>query len=80
MPIPPPDPLELAAMTECVAKPPSSPIADMRGAFARKTPQASEDRAQVQAFIDGKIEMVRRDPNMTDEQKAKAIADLEARR
>ena len=59
---------------------PSSPIVDMRDAFAHKTPQTEEDRAQARAFIDGKIEMIRRDPYMTDAEKAAAIADLEARR
>lgn len=62
------------------ARPSDAPIVDMRDAFARKAPQAEEDRAQARAFIDGKIEMVRRDPHMTNEQKVKAIADLEARR
>jgi hypothetical protein len=61
-------------------KPSNAPIADMRDAFARKTPQTEEDAAQAKAFIDGKIEMIRRDPNMTEEEKAAAIADLEARR
>jgi len=52
----------------------------MRDAFARKTPQTEQDRAEATAFIEGKIEMIRRDPHMTDAQKAAAIADLEARR
>ena len=52
----------------------------MRGVFTRKTQQTEEDRAQARAFIDGKIEMIRRDPDMTDAQKAAAIAELEARR
>ena len=59
---------------------PSSPIVDMRDIFARKTPQTEEDRAQARAFIDGKIEMIRRDPYMTDAEKAAAIADIETRR
>jgi len=59
---------------------PSGPIVDMRGVFTRKTQQTEEDRAQARAFIDAKIDMIRRDPHMTDVQKAAAIADLEARR
>jgi hypothetical protein len=59
---------------------PSSPIVDMRDAFARKTPQTEEDRARARAFIDGKIEMIRRDPSMTEAEKAAAIAELQARR
>ena len=77
MPIgPPPEP---PWTMEQPAKP-SGPIVDMRDAFAGKTPQTEEDRAQARAFIDGKIEMIRRDPYMTDVEKAAAIADLEARR
>jgi len=77
MPIgPPPEP---PWTMEQPAKP-SGPVVDMRDAFARKTPQTEEERAQTRAFIDGKIEMIRRDPYMTDAAKAAAIADLEARR
>ena len=77
MPIgPPPEP---PWTMEQPAKP-SGPVVDMRDAFARKTPQTEEERAQTRAFIDGKIEMIRRDPYMTDAEKAAAIADLEARR
>jgi hypothetical protein len=57
-----------------------APIADMREAFDRKTPQTEQNRVEAKAFIDGKIEMIRRDPHMTEAQKAAAIADLEARR
>ena len=63
-----------------IERPDKAPIADMRDAFARKTPQTDQDRAAARAFIDGKIEMIRRDPHMTEAQKAAAIADLEARR
>jgi len=77
MPIdPPPEP---PLIIEQPGKP-SSPIVDMRDAFARKTPLTEEDRAQMCAFIDSKIELIRRDPNMTDAEKAAAIADLKARR
>lgn len=55
-------------------------IADMRDTFARKTPLTAEELARALAFIDGKIEMVRSDPHMKDEEKAAAIADLESRR
>ena len=77
MPIdPPPEP---PLIIEQPAKP-SSTIVDMRDAFARKTPQTEADRAQARAFIDGKIEMIRRDPSMTEAEKAAAIAELQARR
>jgi hypothetical protein len=77
MPIdPPPEP---PLVIEQPGKP-SGAIIDMRDAFARKTPQTEQDRAAARAFIDDKIEMIRRDPNMTDAEKAASIADLEARR
>jgi hypothetical protein len=57
-----------------------APIADMREQFARKTPQTAEDRERARAFIDGKIEMLRRDPHLSDAEKAAAISELEAKR
>ena len=71
---PPPPPIERSAQSK------SAPIVDQRAKFARRTPQTAEDAAATRAFIEGKIEMVRRDPNMTDAQKAAAIAELEAKR
>jgi len=59
---------------------PDASIKDMREEFSRKTPQTPEDKARARAFIDGKIDMVRRDPQLTDAEKAAAIADLEAKR
>ena len=59
---------------------PQAPIADERARFARKTPQSAEDDARTRAFVDGKIEMIRRDPKMTDAEKAAAINELEAKR
>ena len=73
---PPEPPLTI----EQPAKPSTAPIVDMRATFDRKTPQTEEDRARTEAFVSGKIEMIRRDPHMTDAQKAQAIADLQARR
>jgi hypothetical protein len=75
-PPPPPPP----AKVERQRKAASGPIADMRDAFARNMPQTQQDRADAEAFIDGKIEMIRRDEHMTKAQKAAAIADLESRR
>ena len=57
-----------------------APIVDMRDAFARTEPQSEQDRDAARAFIQGKIEMVRSDPSLTEAQKAEAIADLEAKR
>jgi hypothetical protein len=61
-------------------QPSGASIIDMRDSFARRTPQNAEDRAHARAFIDAKIEMIRRDPRMSDAEKAAAIADLESRR
>jgi hypothetical protein len=58
----------------------TAPIADVREQFERKAPQTPEDEARTREFIDGKIEMIRRDQRMTEAEKAAAIADLEARR
>jgi hypothetical protein len=71
---PPPPSIEHPAPTAEQA-----PIADMREQFSRRTPQ-TDDRARTRAFIEGKIEMVRRDPRLTDAERAAAIAELEARR
>jgi len=57
-----------------------APIVDMRKQFARKTPQSPEDAERARAFIDGKIEMIRRDPNMSQADKNKAIQELESKR
>ncbi len=73
-------PPEPPVTIEQPGKPSGGPIVDMRDAFARKTPQTDKDRAQSRAFIDGKIEMIRRDPQMTEKQKAAAIEDLKSRR
>jgi len=52
----------------------------MRNAFPREKQQPEVDRARTRSFIDGKIEMIRSDPNMTETEKAAAIATLEAQR
>ena len=57
-----------------------APIADRRSEFERKTPQTAAERAEARAFIDGKIEMIRRDPRLSDAEKAAAIAELQSRR
>lgn len=57
-----------------------APIVDMREHFARKTPQSPEDEERTRAFIDGKIEMIRRDPNMSPAERDKAIRELESKR
>ena len=56
------------------------PIRDVRAQFARKTPQTADDIDAARAFIDGKIEMVRRDPHLSDDEKVAAIASLQKER
>lgn len=73
----PPPPIEQAAPAKPGAE---APIMDMRDQFKRTTPQSAEDKARTKEFIDGKIEMIRRDPAMNDAEKAAAIAELEAKR
>lgn len=58
----------------------TAPIADMRERFQRKSTPSPDDEARARVFIDGKIEMIRNDPQMTEADKAAAIADLEKRR
>jgi len=74
---PPPEPP--ARTEEQPGRPPGGPIEDMREAFERKAPHTDEDQARTRTFIQGKIEMIRRDPYLTDEQKAAAIAELEGK-
>lgn len=76
MPVaPPPAP----PVVEQPDKPSGAPIADMRDTFARKTPQTDEDRTRARAFIEGKMEMICRDPRLSSAEKAAAIADLRSR-
>jgi hypothetical protein len=76
---PPPQPPGMEEPAANVSRT-EAPIVDMRDQFARKTPQTAEDQARARDFIDGKIEMVRGDPNLTEAEKAAAIAELEAKR
>jgi hypothetical protein len=59
---------------------PDAPIVDMRDKFARKTSPTPDDAERTRAFIDGKIEMIRRDPNMSQTDKDRAIQELESKR
>jgi hypothetical protein len=56
-----------------------APVADKRAEFARKVPQTAEEGARTNAFIAGKMDMIRADRNMSEAEKAAAIADLERR-
>ena len=81
MPIdtPPPPPPTIQQATPGTKRG-TAPIADVREQFQRKSAPTPDDETRTHAFIDSKIEMIRRDPRMTEAEKAAAIADLEERR
>ena len=51
--------------------------ADFREEFERITRQTPRNPEAERAFILNKIEMVRKDPHLTEDEKKRAIADLE---
>jgi hypothetical protein len=79
---PPSPPIEMAAEPSRSTGEPaaSAPIADMRKEFERLTAGTPRDPAAERAFIDGKIEIIRKDANMSDAEKAAAIDELMRRR
>ena len=52
-------------------------IADRRAEFERLSRQSPRDEAAERAFIEGKLEMVRTDPNLTAEEKQRVLEELE---
>ena len=62
------------------SKRPPSPgggkIADRRAEFERLSRQSPRDEEAERAFIEGKMEMVRTDPNLTKEEKQRALEEL----
>jgi hypothetical protein len=53
--------------------------ADMREEFERLTRQVPRDPEAERAFIEGKIELIRGDPYLSDQEKERAIAELTGR-
>jgi hypothetical protein len=51
-------------------------IADRRKAFERLSRESGRDKEAERAFIEGKLAMVRSDPNLTEEEKEKALEEL----
>lgn len=51
-------------------------FADMREEFERLSRQTPRDPEAERAFIESKIEIVRTDPNLSQEDKERAIAEL----
>jgi hypothetical protein len=51
-------------------------IADRRAEFERLSRQSPRDEEAERAFIEGKMEMVRTDPNLSKEEKQRALEEL----
>ena len=54
-------------------------ITDRREEFERLSRETPRNPEAERAFIEAKIDLVRTDPNLTEEEKARAIADLRQR-
>lgn len=54
----------------------SVPVADMRAEFERLSRQVPRDPKAERAFIESKIEMIRKDATLSEAEKEKAIEDL----
>jgi hypothetical protein len=52
-------------------------IADRRAEFERLSRQSGRDEEAERAFIESKINMIRTDPNLTEEEKQSALEQLE---
>lgn len=52
-------------------------IVDRRAEFERITRRSPRNRQAERAFIESKMRLVRTDPNLSDEEKQRALADLE---
>jgi len=52
------------------------PAADMREAFSRMSPTDQPEPDADRAFVDGRLEMIRTDPTLTEAQKEAAIAEV----
>jgi hypothetical protein len=56
--------------------PPGGKIADRRAKFRRLTRQSGRDVEGERAFIESKMQMVRNDPNLTEEEKRALLEEL----
>jgi hypothetical protein len=54
-------------------------VVDRRAEFARLSRLTPRNHEAERAFIEGKLEMIRNDPRLSDEEKARAIARLKGR-
>jgi len=53
------------------------PVADMRAEFERLSHQIPRDPEAERAFLQSKIEMIRNDPHLSEEEKERAIKALQ---
>jgi len=65
-------------MADKVPPPPGGgdDIVDRRKAFERLTRESGRDAEAERAFIESKMDLVRSDPNLTDEEKEKELEKL----
>ena len=54
-------------------------IADRRELFERLTRESARDEAAERSFIEHKIQIARTDPNLTEEERSAAVAELTKR-
>src|SRR5207249_8461335 len=52
------------------------PMADLRAEFERLSRQVPRDPEAERAFIESKVEMIRKDPNLNETEKERAINEL----
>ena len=74
-PVPPDDPENESQMTNSSTGV-SVSVEDKRAEFERISRQQPRDEDAERAFIESKIEIIRTDPNLTDEEKERAIKEI----
>ena len=57
-------------------RPHGGDIADRRAEFARRSRESGRDPEAERAFVQGKLDMVRSDPKLTEEEKQRALDEL----
>ena len=79
-PPPPPDGSEQSDRPQQDEVAGGSPqVDDKRAEFERISRQQPRDAEAERAFVEGKIEMIRTDPNLSDEEKHRAIEEIRQR-
>ena len=73
-----PNPGALPRLTDPTTGLPA-PTADVRAEFDRLSRQAPRDSKADRAFVESKIELIRTDPRLSEDEKRRAIEDLRKR-